>query len=209
VAGIDSLWLPEGAHWDLNIEHHPLRGGTGPMTGGGWKMPLHTTESPREWIDGAIKQFTAGSGTPHLSIGWRKGLRFPVVAQFLPFNQYAKTLEHPTGTPETNKANAVQIEICGTAARSKVDVGAPNWEDNWYKALANVLLLTQHRVGFPIRRPRPFLVPIRFTGSGWIKAKGIVGHCHAPNNSHSDPGRIKAGKLLRYMKAGRQELRPR
>jgi hypothetical protein len=29
VAGIDSLWLPEGAHWDLNIEHHPLRAGRG------------------------------------------------------------------------------------------------------------------------------------------------------------------------------------
>jgi hypothetical protein len=61
VAGIDSLWLPEGAHWDLNIEHHPLQGGTGPMTGGGAKMVLHTTESPREWIDGAIKQFTAAA----------------------------------------------------------------------------------------------------------------------------------------------------
>jgi hypothetical protein len=60
-----------------------------------------------------------GSGTPHLSIGWRKGFRFPVVAQFLPFDQYAKTLEHPGGTPETNRANAVQIEICGRA-RSRV-----------------------------------------------------------------------------------------
>jgi hypothetical protein len=137
------LWLPKGAHWDLNIEHHPLPGGTGPMTGGGWKVPLHTTESPREWIDGAIKQFTAGNGTPHLSIGWRKGLKFPVVAQFLPFDQYAKTLEHPPGTPETNKANAIQIEICGAAAESH------GWDANWYKALANLLLLVQHRVDFP------------------------------------------------------------
>jgi hypothetical protein len=200
---MNGLWLPEGAHWDLNIEHHPLPGGTGPMTGGGWKMPLHTTESPQEWIDGAIAQFTAGVGTPHLSIGYRKGLRFPVVAQFLPFNQYAKTLEHPAGTPETNKANAVQIEICGRASEVR------HWDDNYYKALANVLLLTQHRVGFPISRPRPFLVPIRFSGSGWIKAKGIVGHCHAPNNHHTDPGRIKAGKLIGYMKQGKQNLKPR
>jgi hypothetical protein len=116
-----------------------------------------------------------------------------------------KTLEHPGGTPETNRANAVQIEICEHAADAR------SWDDNWYKAIANVLLLAQHHVGYPISRPRQFLVPVRFTGSGWIKAKGIVGHCHAPNQpkQHKDPGRIKAGKLLGYMKAGRQELRPR
>jgi hypothetical protein len=173
------------------------------MTGGGAKMVLHTTESPREWIDGAIAQFTAGVGTPHLSIGWRKGLRFPVVAQFLPFDQFAKTLEHPAGTPETNRANAVQIEICGKAAESRL------WDDNWYKAIANALVLAQHRAGFPIKRPRPFLVPVRYTGNGWVKAKGIVGHCHAANNHHTDPGRIKAGKLIGYMKQGRQRLAPR
>jgi hypothetical protein len=203
VAGIGSLWLPEGARWDLNIEHHPLRGGTGPMTGGGKKMVLHTTESPREWIDGAIAQFTSGRGTPHLSIGWRKGFKFPVVAQFLPFDQYAKTLEHPGGTPETNRANAIQIEICGRASESR------SWDDNWYRALANVLLLAQRSVGYPISRPRPFLVPVRYKGPGWVKAKGIVGHCHAANNRHTDPGKIKAGKLIRYMKAGPQKLAPR
>jgi hypothetical protein len=203
VAGIDSLWLPEGAHWDLNIEHHPLRGGTGPMTGGGKKLVLHTTESPREWIDGAIKQFTAGNGTPHLSIGYRKGFRFPVVAQFLPFDQYAKTLEHPGGTPETNRANAVQVEICGRAAESA------SWDDNWYRALANLFTLTRRRVGFPSKRPRQFARPTRYTGDGWVRASGIVGHCHAANNHHTDPGPIRAGKLLRYMEAGRQELRPR
>jgi hypothetical protein len=58
-----------------------------------------------------------------------------------------------------------------------------------------VLTLTQRQVGYPISRPRQFLVPIRYTGPGWIKARGIVGHCHAANNSHTDPGRIKAGKL--------------
>jgi hypothetical protein len=198
------LWLPKGAHWDLNIEHHPLPGGTGPMTGGGWKVPLHTTESPREWIDGAIKQFTAGNGTPHLSIGWRKGLKFPVVAQFLPFDQYAKTLEHPPGTPETNKANAIQIEICGAAAESH------GWDANWYKALANLLLLVQHRVDFPGYCPRSFPGD-RYSGAGWIKAKGIVGHCHAPNQrqGHTDPGRFASARLLRFMRQGKQELAPR
>jgi hypothetical protein len=201
---MSDLWLPEGLHWDLHIEHHPLPGGTGPMTGGGWKMPLHTTESPREWIDPAIRQFTAGVGTPHLSIGYRSGVRLPVLAQFLPFDEYAKTLEHPAGTPETNRANAVQMEICGRA------VEAHDWEDNWYKAISNALLLTQHRVDFPITRPRPF-PGTRYSGPGWIKARGIVGHCHAPNQTqgHTDPGRLKGSYLVRLMKQGQHNIKPR
>src|ERR1044072_3529110 len=107
VRTMSDLWLPRGLHWDLHIEHHPLPGGTGPFTGGGDKMVLHTTESPQEWIDSAINQFkNQGIGTPHVSIGFRRGVRLPVLAQFLPFDQYAKTLEHPSGTPETNRANA-------------------------------------------------------------------------------------------------------
>jgi hypothetical protein len=196
------LWLPEGAHWDLNIEHHPLPGGTGPMTGGGNKLTLHTTESPREWIDAAIAQFGAGNGTPHLSIGWRKGFRFPVLAQFLPFDEYAKTLEHPAGTPETNRANAVQIEICDRAAESG------DWDDNWYKALANVVTLTQHRIDIPSKCPRSF-PGVRYSGAGWVKAAGIVGHCHVPNNSHWDPGKFKRNKLLGFMAQGKQQLAPR
>jgi hypothetical protein len=187
----------------MNIEHHPLQGGTGPMTGGGKKMLLHTTESPREWIDGGIAQFTRGEGTPHLCIGYRPGLRFPVVAQFLPFDQYGKSLEHPAGTAETNRANVVQLEICGRAEESQ------GWEDNWYRAISNVLLLVQHRTGFPISRPRSFAKPLRYSGTGFVKAKGIVGHCHAANNHHTDPGAIQAPKLLRYMRQGRQEIKPR
>jgi hypothetical protein len=187
------LWLPTGAHWDLNIEHHPLPGGTGPMTGGGRKMVLHTTESPREWIDGAIAQFTRGDGTPHLCIGWRRGLRFPVLAQFLSFGEYAKTLEHPVGTPETNKANAVQIEICGTAAPSRVDSGAPNWDDNWYKALANALVLTQHRVAFPISRPRPFLVPIRYRGPAGSRRRASSATATPPTTATRTRGGSRPG----------------
>jgi hypothetical protein len=204
MTATDNLWLPEGPHWDLNIEHHPS-GDAGPFTPGHPKIVLHTTESPQQWIDGAIRQFaTQGVGTPHLSIGYREGFRFPVVAQFIPFHRTAKTLEHPNGTPETNRARAVQIEICGRAAESN------GWDLNWYRALANMLLLTQHRFEFPTKRPRSF-PGIRYTGKGWIGASGIVGHCHAPNQTqgHTDPGRFDGRKLIRLMHEGRQNLKPR
>jgi hypothetical protein len=200
----NSLWLPEGLHWDLHIEHHHADA-TGPMAGGGAKLVLHTTESPREWIDAAIRQFAnQGIGTPHLSIGWREGVKLPVVAQFLPFNQYAKTLEHPAGTPETNRANAIQVEICGRAAE------ANDWDLNWYRALANMALLVEHRTQIKRTRPRRFPGD-RYTGAGFVRAKGIVGHCHAPNQTqgHTDPGRFQGLRLIRLMNEGKHNIKPR
>jgi hypothetical protein len=173
------------------------------MTGGGKKMVLHTTESPREWIDGAIKQFTAGNGTPHLSIGWRKGFRFPVVAQFLPFDQYAKTLEHPAGTPETNRANAVQIEICGRASESR------SWDDNWYRALANVLLLTQHRVGFPISPAAAVPGADPLHGHGLGQGEGHRRPLPRREQQSHGPGPDQGREADPLHEGGPQELRPR
>jgi hypothetical protein len=203
---MSDLWLPEGPHWDLNIEHHPLKGGTGSFAKGGWKLVAHTTETREDTIDALIAQFTRGDGTPHVCIGHRKGFRFPVVAQFLPFDEFAKTLEHPNNTPETNRANAIQLEIEGFAAQSG------EWSENYYKALANVYVLIEHRTHVPLRLGRAFRNTDRFTPQGWIDAKGLVGHMHAPNQPkrHSDPGaHFKGSHLVHLAKQGRHELAPR
>jgi hypothetical protein len=210
---MSDLWLPEGPHWDLNIEHHPLKGGTGSFDKGGWKLVAHTTEPPDsvagfgfETLDSVDRQFLAGGGTPHLAVGYRKGFRFPSVYQYLPFDEYAKTLEHPGGTPETNRANAIQVEICGRAAQSG------EWGENYYKALANVYVLISRRTHVPLRLGRRFRNTDRFTPQGWIDAKGLVGHMHAPNQPqrHSDPGvHFKGSHLVHLAKQGRHELAPR
>jgi hypothetical protein len=153
MTATDNLWLPEGPHWDLNIEHHPS-GDAGPFTPGHPKIVLHTTESPQQWIDGAIRQFaTQGIGTPHLSIGYREGFRFPVVAQFIPFHRTAKTLEHPNGTPETNRARGAGEHAAADAAPFRVPDEAPALLP-WHPLHGQGL---DRRVGHrrPLPRPEP------------------------------------------------------
>lgn len=108
---MNKLWLPEGAHHDLNIEHD--RGqDAGRFTGGGWKLCWHITVSPWMSVDSMVRVLKDKNAAPHLVIGGRPGFRFPVVVQMLPFNRAGRALAN-TGAPgETNRANVIQVEIC-------------------------------------------------------------------------------------------------
>lgn len=197
---MSDLWLPEGPHWDLNIEHSQLDD-AGPFTGGGWKLTWHTTESQRESVDAMFRVLRDKRAAPHVVIGWRAGHRFPVAIQMIPFNRAGRALAHPSG-PETNRANTIQVEICGRAAESN------DWDVNWYKALSNLANLIEHRVPIPTKRPRRFPGE-RYTGAGYVRAEGHVGHCHVPGNDHWDPGRFRGTTLIRLMKEGKHQLEPR
>lgn len=197
---MSELWLPIGAHWDLNIEHGQLPD-AGVFTGGGWKLVWHTTESARESVDAMWSVLREKRAAPHFVIGTRKGFRFPVAIQCIPLHRAGRALLHPSG-PETNRANAIQVEICGRAADSR------GWDENWYKALANLALLIEHRVDIPRCAVRSF-PGSRYTGDGFVRAAGHVGHCHVPGNDHHDPGQFGRRRLLRFMNQGRQELKPR
>jgi hypothetical protein len=74
--------------------------------------------------------------------------------------------------------------------------------------LANLALLIEHRVDIPRKAPRSF-PGTRYTGSGFVRAQGHIGHCHVPGNTHTDPGRFASARLLRFMRQGKQELKPR
>lgn len=127
-----SQWLPEGRHSDLHIEHHKIAD-TGPfIPGAGLGVLWHITVSPWFAIDPMIRVLNTKHAEPQLIIGGRPGLSLPVVGQFLRLDHWGKALAHPAGTPETNKAGWVQIEICATvgnahltAAEGDAAVGEP------------------------------------------------------------------------------------
>jgi len=185
---MDELWLPEGHHWDLHIEHKPLPD-AGPFTGGGWKLVWHTTESSWMAVDAMWNVLRDKDAAPHFIIGGRQGREHPVVIQCIALNRAARALAHPSG-PETNRANAIQVEICGRAAQSHL------WSDGDYETLANLSELIMHRVDIPNNAPRDFSNPRRYTGAGWVQAKGHVGHSMCPGNDHWDPGRFREGTLV-------------
>lgn len=195
----DQLWLPTGAHWDLNIEHKE-GGNAGPFAGGGHKFVWHTTESSRESVDAMVGVVSAKKAEPHFVIGWRNGWKYPVVVQMVPLNRSARTMRHPSG-PETNRANAIQVEICGRASESG------DWDKNWYRALSNLALLVDHRFNIPVRWPKS---TSRMGGQQFFAYEGHCGHMHAPGNDHVDPGTGFRWKTLHYyLVRGRQEIAPR
>lgn len=193
MTAFSKRWLPEGHHWDLHIEHRPSNNDAGSFTGGGRKFVPHTTEggSLRSNSDLLVR-----TNTPHLLLGVDLGEMHWTVIQFLPFDVAGKTLGNDTSDGyQTNRANAVQMEIVGDTA----DI--PGWSDLMYKRLANVLTLVQHRFPFPTSAPRDFSSKTnRLSDAEWVKASGILGHMHAPDNDHTDPFRLREGFLVQLMK---------
>jgi hypothetical protein len=59
------------------------------------------------------------------------------------------------------------------------------------------------RVPIPRRQARSFQNTRKFSGTGFVSAKGHLGHMHVPGNSHIDPTTAFRGdKLLRLVKSG-------
>lgn len=190
---MDRNWLPEGHHWDLHIEHRKSNNNAGQFTGGGWKWVLHTTEGGGY---GSMVDYLYAVNTPHLIFGQRPGREHFNVCQLLPFNVAGKALRNDTSDGyQTNRANAIQMEIVGFTN----DI--PNWSDLMYKRLANLFVLIQHRVDIPTEAPRDFSSSDnRLDDAGWVKAAGVVGHMHAPDNDHRDPFRFRESFFLDLVK---------
>jgi len=186
---MDKNWLPEGHHWGLNIEHKRLAD-AGAFSGGGHKLVWHTTEGTgmdRMWR--VLRDKNAG---PHFLID--PGGGDAPVYQCIPLNRAARALQHPPGTPETNLANCIQVEIVGFAKDAK------DWGHVIYRDLGALAALIGHR--FNIRRGyRPFTVPAKkVTPAGFPRATGHLGHGHVPNNDHWDPGRMNGAALMRAIR---------
>jgi hypothetical protein len=213
-----SLWLPEGIHHDLKIEHHELES-IGPFSGGGWKFCWHITVSPWMRVDAMLDTLNAKRAAPHFVIGGRPGVKQPVVIQMIALNEGGRALMH-TLPEQTNGANVIQVEICagpGPALGSQSMRGKPGWRDDdlidfwpkWrYKALANLARMVHYRIpDMPIRQARSFKNTKRFTGQGFVNAKGHLGHMHVPGNDHPDPTTaFKGHQLVNFIKSGPHQL---
>jgi hypothetical protein len=183
---MDKNWLPEGHHWGLKIEHRRLPD-AGVFIGGGHKLCWHTTEGYN--IDAMWRVLRDKNAAPHFVID--PGGGDAEVYQCIALNRAARALEHPPGTPPTNTANCIQVEICDYAKN------AGDWGHVIYRDLGALAALIDHR--FNIRRGyRPFTVPAKkVTPAGFVRATGHLGHSHVPNNSHWDPGRMNGSALMR------------
>lgn len=167
---------------DIEIKPYSL-GGTGPMASGGHKIVWHTTEGST--AAGAFGAYKASGAYPHFTLG-EDGVAY----QHLPFSQYATALQH-IGPYETNRANAIQVEIVGSASQSG------SWSDARYAQIAALARYIEDEFGVKRDSEVSFSNPSRLSGPAFVSAEGHLGHVHVPNNSHYDPGSgFKIGKVL-------------
>jgi hypothetical protein len=188
------------AIWNPHATRKPLED-AGSFAGGGHKFLVHTTEGPT--LDGAFTTRDMNRDAPHFILEVKNGHQRLV--QCIPINRAARGLEHNSG-PETNRANCIQVEVVGFTDKAvAAQLGHPelyvaNWSADVYRHLHELMLWTHQNFGVPMESDFPFIGQPgyhRLSGDEFFNAKGLVGHCHAAGNSHTDPGAIKRTFVLK------------
>lgn len=142
---------------------------------------LHTTEGSGD----ATETLDTNGDHPHFQVE-RSGR----ITQYIAVSEAAKALKH-TGV-ETNRAHALQIEVCGFAAHPG------DWPAVQKAAVRKVMRFIEANAGVERASHVPFVADSsqRLSDSAWIAAKGWLGHQHVPDNDHWDPGAIDIDALL-------------
>jgi hypothetical protein len=147
-------------------------------SGAGHKIVHHTTEGGG--ISGAEAAYRANGGdAPHFTFDHDAN----VLHQHVPLNRASRSLKHPAGTPETNRAHAIQIEHIGFAASSG------SWSSTAYGRIAALCRWIEANAGVPRSCDVSFTngAP-RLSGREFFQYAGHIGHMHVPGNDHVDPG---------------------
>lgn len=163
---------------------------------------LHTCESEATARQNA-EYLVRIAAEPH----WVFDPRFPLdeAIQLLPYTATGKALRNLPGGVETNRrdvdgdglADVIQVELVGYADR------VAGYDDAWYRNLREFLGRRCAELGIPYVFPRRFAESygdasnVRCTLAEWVDPGlvGIVGHCHASENDHWDPGPLDLARL--------------
>lgn len=165
------------------------------------KFLLHTTETIG-WP--GYSRTTRGDSAPNITYN-------PRTREFRQHN-YANTsaraLVDPSSTPvRENRDNVFQIEIiCYTDLIKAASVGGTKVTDLTDDNLRDIAELYRWlnekwdcpilcSLEFPPYRPYK---NVRLTSSQFDAYRGLCGHMHASGNTHTDPGNINVGKIMKF-----------
>lgn len=181
----------------------------------------HTTEGT------ALDSYQSGAVAPNLTV-------LPLIAQkTVKWYQHfdvdcsSRALVNLSGGVQTNTLNVVQVELIGTCdpahkdawGTKKAGVDYIYWPDapDWLLAeLGKFARWLQDNHGVPLKSTVTFKAypgsygtnnGVRLTGAQWEAYTGHLGHQHAPENLHGDPGSLDIVKILAFA-AGTEEDMP-
>lgn len=175
-------------------------------------LVLHTTEGSGTSVPG----YNGGKSAPHLTAIPDVANRRIIWHQHYDLRRYARALRDAPGGVTTNVGpgdkGIIQVELAGTSGwaspqnpRAPYDVSfivpeAPDW---YWREVAKLLawLHTNHAV--PLRAshetfPAWNAGAPRMSMAEWEAFEGVTGHFAVPENDHTDPGSVPAGKIVAY-----------
>jgi hypothetical protein len=159
------------------------------------KLLLHTTEGTS--IKGACGAYQTNNSWPHLTVDCMFGHTYKRCGH-LDMDQAARSLRNLSGGVQTNLDGVIQIEVVGFATRPH--------EIDWTWLGANVVAPIVRRIPtIPLVSTVTWVAypasygagaAQRLSGAGWSFYRGILGHQHAPENLHGDPGLIPIDTII-------------
>lgn len=163
------------------------------------KLLLHTTEGSG-W-----PAYSGGAIAPNLTAYPDQAAKALLWREHFPLNMSSRALAH-TRTQPTNGDHVVQVELIGTCVPGGPGLywpGAPDW------ALAGVAELVDFLVVEWGLQPVSTVSWRAYNASGdgqrlgdaaYDAYRGILGHEHAPQNDHRDPGALNVARILQIAK---------
>jgi len=158
------------------------------------KLLLHTTEGSS--IEGAVAAYQTNNSWPHETVDYRFGY-VPRRMGHLTADRAARSLKNRSGGVETNRDGVYQIEVVGFSQRHN--------EINWERLAREILGPLCVQNGIPIVSTVTWVAypasygeqaAQRLSAGAWDTYEGFLGHQHAPENDHGDPGDIPINAIL-------------
>lgn len=190
--------LAGGTHmevWHPRAKRAPATTAGSSYIGVPWKLVIHTIEAPFDAIYSYGSTYYGSSSWPTATIDSTG------ISQHYPIDVAARALYNASGGAETNRANVIQCEVMGQAANIR------DLPDSTMGHLADWLRWCSEQTGCPLVFPFPFVAypdsygenaSQRVHGQVWLDSTGIMGHEHADENDHGDPGDFPVERLAAF-----------
>jgi hypothetical protein len=159
------------------------------------KLLLHTTEGSG-WPG-----YSGGAIAPNLTALPDVANRRLIWRHHFPINMSSRALAH-TRTQPTNGDHVVQVELIGTCVPGGPGLywpGAPDWALEGVAEFAGWLNVEW---GWPLQSSVAWRAynasgdGQRLNDSAYNSYRGILGHEHAPQNDHRDPGALNVARII-------------
>lgn len=164
---------------------------------------LHTTEGKN--YASARGAYVKNNSWPHATATFEKG--FFELYSNNPLTKASRALKNVGGGVETNRDRVAQLEIVGTCDTSKKDWGnqyVENFPQAYLDGIALWMRWVEEQLGVPRVCTVKFLPypqssgksSVRLSNPAFDSYSGWLGHQHAAENVHGDPGLINMAYLL-------------